>query len=211
MNTRGKFIVIDGMDGSGKGTQLKMLQKYLLEHNIEVVFTREPGGCPDAEIIRERILHDTSLTEEERFNLVWEGRALHIEQTILPALDAGKLVVCDRFDSSTWAYQICAGEHSELAAPFRELRMRLVSRVCSPDLYVVFDLEPAISRARVMGDGTRTELSVMDQKPLEYYVRVRAGFKEFAGAYPVSIIEAHQAPEYVFEQFISALKMKGII
>lgn len=126
---QGTFLVVDGMDGSGKGTQLKLLKAHLELKGIPHIFTREPGGCPEAEKIRERLLSDDTISTVERFHLMWEARVLHIEQTILPALEEGKLVVCDRFDSSTWAYQICGEEHPDLVSKFKDFRRKLVEKV----------------------------------------------------------------------------------
>lgn len=208
---KGKFVVVDGMDGSGKGTQLKYLKAFLEEKKVPHIFTREPGGCPQAEVIRERLLSDKSLTPQQEFDLFWEARVLHLKETVLPAIQKGELVVSDRFDSSTWAYQIRGRQHSELAEQFHELREKFVEPKCSPDLYVVFDLEPAISRARVMKDATREGLTTFDAQPLEFYSRVRDGFREFAGMCPVELVEAHQAPEFVFQDFLSRLVRKGIL
>lgn len=208
---KGKFLIVDGMDGSGKGTQLKLLKAFLEENKIPYVFTREPGGCPRAEVIRERLLSDKTLTPQQEFDLFWEARVLHLEETVLPALKRGELVVSDRFDSSTWAYQIRGHQHSELTEQFRVLREKYVKPNCSPDLYVVFDLEPAISRARVMKDATRGGLTTFDAQPLEFYSRVRNGFKEFAGMCSVELVEAHQAPEFIFQDFLGRLTRRGIL
>ncbi len=210
MNTKQKFIVLDGMDGSGKGTQLKLLREYFEANNISYQFTREPGGSPDAEKIRERVLNDSTLSTQERFNLMWQSRALNIDQTILPALEVGKIVVSDRFDSSTWAYQVCGEENKQLVEPFKILQARLVRKACPPDLYVFFDLDPSISRARVMSENKPNQ-NFLDVKPLDFYTRVRAGFKEFASQYDVILVQADQSPEKVFEVMLQGLKEKGIL
>lgn len=208
---RGKFLVLDGMDGSGKGTQLKLLKAFLEERNVPHIFTREPGGCPESEKIRERLLSDETISTQERFFLMWEARVLHIDQTILPALEAGKLVVCDRFDSSTWAYQVCGEEHPDLVAKFREFRRKLVEKVCPPDLYAVFDLEPEISRARVIKDVERGNLNHFDMKPIEFYTRVREGFKEFGQVYPFLLVNADRPPHIVFQDLVKGLSQKKIV
>lgn len=210
MNTKPKFIVLDGMDGSGKGTQLKLLREYFEANNIPHYFTREPGGSPDAEKIRERVLSDASLSTQERFDLMWESRALHINQTVLPALGVGKIVVSDRFDSSTWAYQICGEENAQLIEPFKVLRARLITKACPPDLYVFFDLDPSVSRSRVM-DANKPDQNFLDTKPLDFYIRVRAGFKEFASRHNAILVQANQTPEKVLEEMLQGLKEKGIV
>src|SRR3989344_7639591 len=118
---KGKFIVIDGIDGSGKGTQVKLLKRALGKNTI---FTHEPGGTPKAEAIRKLLLErkkefSTPLAD---FLLFWAARADHVEKVILPALRAGKNVITDRFDSSTLAFQICAEQAPELKSLFEECR-----------------------------------------------------------------------------------------
>ena len=107
----GQLIVIDGVDGSGKGTQIELIKGSFAEG--DAVFTREPGGTPKAEEIRKTLLDKTRTgrTVEGDFELLWEARADHIEKVIQPALVRDQLVICDRFDSSTFAYQIsCAAQ-----------------------------------------------------------------------------------------------------
>lgn len=205
-----RFIVLDGMDGSGKGTQIKFLSAYFAKHAIPHHFTREPGGSPDAEKIRERIFSDETMSTEERFALMWESRSLHIQQTILPTLTEGKLVVSDRFDSSTWAYQIRGEKNNQLIEPFETLRQHMVEPVCSPALYIFFNLDPALSRARVL-DAAKADQNYLDTKPVEFYERVCMGFQEFAQKYPAVVLDASQSPERVFEDLLFVLKDKKIL
>ncbi|MDO8562131.1 MAG: dTMP kinase, partial [bacterium] len=118
---RGKFIVIDGIDGSGKGKQVELLKRTLGKN---VIFTHEPGGTPKAEKIRKLLLERTEETPAPLadFLLFWAARADHVEKVILPALRAGKTVITDRFDSSTFAFQVYAERFPESESLFEECR-----------------------------------------------------------------------------------------
>src|SRR5579864_4280814 len=103
---KGKFIVLEGGEGAGKSTQLRVIKEILGD---DIVITREPGGSPYAEEIRNVILKSTNAGQADaktHFALFWAARADHMKNTVLPALNAGKHVISDRFDSSTFAYQI---------------------------------------------------------------------------------------------------------
>lgn len=175
---RGKFIVIDGMDGSGKGTQLSLLRGSL--KHLDPVFTREPGGngVESAEFIR------TLLLSPEKFNftsnplcdffLFFASRALHVEQLVEPMRESGRHVISDRYDSSTLAFQIF-GEQQDFVSLFKEVRGTL-PRHFLPDAYIILDLDPAVAYERRKKDAGQ-EKTRFDIKPLAYHERVRAGFR----------------------------------
>lgn len=199
MDKRGKFIVIDGMDGSGKGTQIELLKKRLAGE--PVLFTREPGGSPRAEELRAMILsRDGTLSNPVcDFFLFWAARGSHVEDVVIPALEAGMHVICDRYDSSTHAFQI-RGEQSAawLSTMFREIR-RTLPKTYLPDLYVILDLEPSIAFERRAKDAQQAK-SKFDVLPIEYHERVRSGFKEFAADYgPAEFVDASRSPEEMHE------------
>lgn len=206
MNT---FIVFDGMDGSGKGTVLDIFRQYCESKSIDVVFTREPGGCPDAELIRKKIFDNPDMPSRERFDLMWEARMLHMSQTILPSLRAGKHVFCDRFDSSTWAYDVCAAEQFGLIEEFVQLRKMVVEKKKAPDLYVILDLEPEIARDRVV--RANREKNFLDDKSIEFYRRVREGFIEFSKTFRSEVVPAYQEPKHIFEDIFFRLKKRGFV
>jgi dTMP kinase len=187
------FIVLDGVEGCGKSTQVKLLAARLEQDGAQVVVTHEPGGTPVGERIRTLLLDPaypemTALTEVMLF---CASRAQHCAQIIAPALAAGKMVVCDRFASSTAVYQGYAGG----------LGMETIVGVnavatggLEPDLLVVLDLDPALGMRRKFGEkpahGDRIE-----EKSAQFHQKVREGFLEYARLRPErSVVVSADAP-----------------
>ena len=156
---KGCFITLEGSDGCGKSTQHKLLREYLESCGIEVVSTREPGGCPISERIRGVLLDVKSMgmTDECEALLFAAARKQHIHDTILPALESGKTVICDRFVDSSIAYQ---GAGRGLGDWVRQINERAVDG-CLPDLTLIFDLSPveAMRRRYSASEADRIELS----------------------------------------------------
>lgn len=207
-----KYVVLDGMDGSGKGTQIKLLEKTFGDLAI---FTREPGGTPFAEEIR-KLVRDNLLagksTALNNFLLFWAAREELQHNLVGPALEAGKHVFSDRGDSSTYAFQLCGEEHEELFPAFmymRELVFAPSKSRRSPDLYIVFDLPAEVARERALQDATR-EQTHFDVRDVEYYGRVRDGFRRFAKYAPVKVIDATKTPKEVHRSVLMALATKDI-
>lgn len=172
--TRGKFIVIDGIDGSGKSSQIKLLHKKL---GSRAVFTHDPGGTRTGEEIRQIVLGNKKLSPLAVFFLFLASRAALVEEIIAPVLLKGKNVISDRFDSSMYAYQVHAGKHPE----YRRLVDSFVQDVLKkavPDAYIILDSDPTQARNRLLNDSTK-KLNSYDNKPLSYHRAVRAGFKQF--------------------------------
>lgn len=191
-----KFIVIDGMDGSGKGTQIRFLQEKLTGR--PVAFTREPGGAPKAEEIRHMLLRQDGpeSTPECDFFLFCAARAAHLRQTIVPLLLQGTHVICDRYESSTHAFQICGEKNMHLKKLHAQVSL-FFSGLISPAQYIILDLPEDVAFERRAGDATQ-EQSRFDVKPLEYHRRVREGFQEFAAMRKnVHIVDAHRSREDV--------------
>ncbi len=159
---KGRFISFEGSDGCGKSTQLKLARQYLEDCGIEVVSTREPGGCPISERIRALLLDTGSMgmTDECEALLFAAARAQHINDTIKPALEKGAVVLCDRFVDSSIAYQ---GAGRGLGDWVRQINQRAVEK-CLPDLTLVFDISPeeAIRRRYSASQADRIELSTGD-------------------------------------------------
>ena len=199
---RGKFIVIDGIDGSGKSTQVKMLKKKL---GTRAVFTHDPGGTPTGEAIRKILLGETRLTPLSLFFLFLASRAALVEDMIAPALARGKNVISDRFDSSTYAYQVCASGHAE----FRSLLRAFVKdglKDAKPDAYIMLDSDPVLARKRLFSDRKK-KLNAYDKKPLSYHRAVRAGFKKFRpSGGKVFIVNGDRTPEEVFKDVYAIVK-----
>ncbi len=198
-----KYVVFDGMDGSGKGTQMKLLQE---KFGDSVVFTREPGGTPLAENLREIILREpcTPLTE---MLLFLASRSELRSQVIVPALQRGLHVFSDRSDSSTWAFQLNGREHKvEFLDLFILTRKMILPR---PDLYIIFDLPAEVARKRALGDTGRVADHI-DKLDLMFYERVRNGFREFQKWAPVEFIDATQMPEEIQQNVVAVLASMGI-
>lgn len=173
---KGRFFVIDGVGGSGKTTQVELLKQVL---DARAVFTHEPGGAPRAEKIRD-ILKSGGGKEPHPltdFFLFWAARAEHVNERIIPAVKKGKTIVCDRFDSSTFAMQIRGDKQKSLEKLFWQCREHTLKGV-EPDLYILLDADPKIVRARRR--GRREGEDRFDERDSAYQSRIRAGYKEFA-------------------------------
>jgi dTMP kinase len=171
----GRFIVLEGGEGGGKSTQLHMLAEWVRQQGREVVVTREPGGSPRAERIRELILASGDLDARCEALLFAAARADHVATVIRPALDRGAVVLCDRYLDSSVAYQ---GDARSLG----EQRIRDLSLWATggtvPDLTVILDIDPRVGLARAQ-DANRLEA-----EPLEFHDAVRAAFLRFAEQAP---------------------------
>jgi dTMP kinase len=199
MDKRAKFIVMEGLDGSGKGTQVKLLQQKLQGQNV--FFTREPGGTDNAlaEEIRTMLLRQGGPPSTPRtdLHLFFASRAVHMELTVEPRRLQGIHVVSDRYASSTYAFQIYGEEQYELKKIFDESLQDLVA--FAPTLYIVLDLPPEVAYLRRKKDDEQAK-SKFDIKPLEYHERVREGYKAFAKKYgPVEFVDADRPIEAVHE------------
>lgn len=200
---RGRFITFEGLDGSGKTTQMKLLAERLrgLGHNVLV--TVEPGGTAIGEQIR-RILLDasnTALRPTAELLLYFASRAQNVEEVILPAVNGGRIVVCDRFTDSTMVYQgFGRGLGEEVVATLD----RIACRGLMPDLtiYLDIDLETSLARARARNrtiEGERAVETRMDEQSAEFYRKVREGYKTLALREPhrFRTIDGRRRPEEV--------------
>jgi dTMP kinase len=156
---RGKFITLEGGEGLGKTTNLHFIESYLLEHDIPVVVTREPGGTPLAEKIRQLLLDNDSeaVSETAELLLIFAARAQHIKHVIEPALAQGTWVICDRFTDATYAYQ---GGGRNMRISTIESLENWVQGSLRPDLTLLFDapVEIGLERARLRSAFDRFEL-----------------------------------------------------
>lgn len=202
---RGKFIIIDGCEGSGKTTLINSLPEILKKNSF--VLTKEPGGTPFAQKIRELILSDDAKSADPRtmFGLFWAARAENLKNFVLPNLKKGKNVFCDRFDSSTYAYQIKAGD-SAMEKLFWETR-KYYLRDAEPDLYIFLDVDPRIGLERV--ENRKEKKTHFDARSLSYHKEVRQGFLRFLKHAPHRIIDANKNINEVLADFSSAIK--GVI
>jgi len=173
MTKRGKFIVLEGGDGAGKGTLVGHLKKVLAVE--QYVYTREPGGTPVGEKIREVLLGEVMEPETE-LALHFAYRPELFKKVILPALENGVHVIDERHIASTYAYQIGGREHPELLPVFR-MNESACEAYASPDLYVYLDLAPEEAKRRLLAKGQA--LDRFELEGLEFHTRVRASYHEY--------------------------------
>jgi len=191
---RGTFIVFEGGEGSGKSSMSRFVVEQLVEEGVNAIRTREPGGSPYAELIRDVILHEHGkhADAETMFGLFWAGRRDHMRHTIIPALTRGAVIICDRFDASTYAYQIHGQEQPQLEHHFWRMRSHYVEPHV-PNCYIIFDVDSATGLARAKGrqDGS----THFDDRELAFHERIRAGYSRFVNSseshIPHAIINAN--------------------
>nr|AIA18160.1 thymidylate kinase [uncultured bacterium] len=180
----GKFIVIDGMDGCGKDTQIELLKEALIGKGIRARYTREPGGegVAIAEEIRTMLLRKNGPPTVPLcdFFLFWASRAAHVEIMVKPWIYQGRHVISNRYDSSTFAFQIYGERQFQLEPAFMEIRGRLGYEY-HPDGYIFLDLsaEEADRRMKLRSEESKQTESRFDAWPLEKHHDVRTGFLQF--------------------------------
>lgn len=175
-NKRGKFIVLDGGEGAGKTTVAKAVVDKL---GWNAIYTREPGGSQYAEKIRELLLSDDAKHSdaETQFALFWAARRDFLKHVVIPALNDGKTLITDRFDSSTYAYQIVAQGNSKLEKLFWQVRDTFLDGY-EPDMYILLDIEPTVGLARAESRG-EAELNHFDKRKLNFHLQVNQGLRDF--------------------------------
>lgn len=197
---QGKFITFEGPDGSGKSTNIPVLVEYLRSQGYKVVTTREPGGTVVGEKIRDILLHDYMHPSAELL-LFAAQRAEHIKSLIQPALEAGNIVICDRFYDSTFAYQGARGYAEDVL----ELE-DYVQRGFKPDYTLFFDvtLEESLNRIRARTKATNVELDRFEAELNDYRARVYDGYQQRFKMYPDRMvrIDSMQVPQNVAAQVI---------
>ena len=195
MNEPALFISFEGIDGSGKSTQARLLAEDLRSNGREVILTREPGGSRGAEEIRRLVLEGAQdrWSPETETLLFTAARRDHMERTILPALEAGKIVICDRFADSTRLYQGLRGPC--LRAVVDQLHALMIGR--EPDLTLLIDMDPATGLARALGRAAGEERFESFGDDLQR--RMRAGFLELEAEFPDRIrrVDGDRPPEDV--------------
>ena len=209
MEKLGKFITVEGCEGVGKSTQLRLLKDYFEREGIEAVFTREPGGTPVAEKIR-GILLDKNLTITPLIeaNLFAVARTEHINTKIKPALKEGKIVVCDRYIDSSLAYQ---GVARDLGIDEVYAINHYARDNCMPDLTIFIDMDPANSWRKQ--NGTVILNDRMELEDAMFHAKCYKGFKEMCAREPERIIPiVPDSDKFVTHTaIIDTLKEKGIL
>lgn len=205
---RGKFITFEGCEGSGKSTQLKLLSDYLDGRKIPYIFTREPGGSPIAEQIRSIILDgkNMEMCDECEAMLYAASRIQHLREKVLPALERGILVICDRYVDSSLAYQ---GYARGLGTEYIEEINGKAFELATPDLTLFLDISPERAFARKNGAD---ENDRMERQGLEFHNRVYAGYRALLQKHPrICAVECGGSAEKTHENIIKLLEEKGIV
>lgn len=208
MQTAKRFISLEGIDGSGKSTQIDMLIKALESEGYEVVKLREPGGARISERIRELLLDPAFkdvMADDTELLLYNAARAQVIAEIIRPALAAGRVVIADRFAWSTFAYQ---GYARGLGAEKVQRLTELTCGDCFPELTVVMDISVECSRARTAKRGEAPDR--LESEKAEFFEKVREGYLAAARDYSdcVVALNAERTPDEIFADLLSLVKSK---
>jgi dTMP kinase len=208
MTPRGRFITLEGIEGAGKSTVAAALAVALRAHGLTVVATREPGGTPLAERLREVVLQRGTerIAPEAETLLMFAARAVHVENLIRPALARGEWVICDRYTDATRAYQ---GGGRGVSASFIETLSGEVLGGFTPDLTLLLDLpvmtglERAHARRRAAGDG---DVDRFESETVAFFDRVRARYLEIATADPgrVRVLDATKSAAALAQDAVDA-------
>ena len=200
MSKTGRFITFEGIDGAGKSTQIGFVHDWLNARGIEVLLTREPGGTPVGEALRELILQRPMQARTETL-LMFAARCEHVLEVIGPALAAGRWVLCDRFTDATYAYQ--SGGRGLPAADVATLE-RWVHPNLQPDLTFLFDLDPAIAAARI-ARAQRSDRFETEQR--DFFLRVRQHYRSRAESLPQRfvVVDTSREPGLVRQQLVDSL------
>lgn len=206
---KGKFVTFEGCEGVGKSRQIKLLEEYLSENGVKYFLTREPGGTDVSEQIRKILLDgkNAEMTDRCEALLYAASRAQVVSETILPRLNAGELVFCDRFVDSSFAYQ---GKARNLGYKFIEEINSFVLESCMPDVTIFLDLSPEQAFLRKGGADMTDRL---ETSGTDFHRAVYKGYLELAEKYKDRIvrIDASGSKAETHAKIIAALKEKGVI
>ncbi|MEK6320683.1 MAG: dTMP kinase [Acidobacteriota bacterium] len=206
---RGLFITFEGIDGCGKSTQRELLAQQINQRGFEVVVTREPGGTDIGEGIRQLLISDASVHVAPTTELLLyvAARAQHVAELIRPALEAGRIVISDRYTDSTVAFQ---GYGRGLDPEIIEKLNRFATGGLVPDLTIVFDLDPAQARARLDSRPVGGLLGAFDEQHADFHERMRAGYLKLAKDEPsrIHIVDAGGAVEETYSKVMALVLPK---
>ena len=206
MKKKGFFITFEGIDGSGKSTQIRKLAKFLEDNGFDIIITREPGGSVGGEEIRNLLLQGEvdRWSAETEILLFTAARRDHLERIILPALQDGKIVICDRFTDSTRMYQGMRGPK------LRNLVDNLTEEVinCEPDLTIIIDIDPEISLRRAKSRETAEER--FEDFGVDLQKKMRKGFidlsKEFN--FRIKVVNGQQSVDDLAKEIFTLVKAR---
>lgn len=206
----GWFITFEGGDGAGKTVQLRALAAFLRKNHVAVVETREPGGSRLSEAVRELVLdpdHDNMGARAELL-LMLAARAQHVDETIVPALQAGSVVLCDRYGDATYAYQHGGrGLDKGVVLSMHDF----AADGCKPDLTFLLDLDPQAAKGRMatrVGNDTR-----IDAEPAAFHARVRQAYLDLAKREVTRfrVLDASKSVGIIQDRIQTAVKQKGVV
>ena len=204
MKKTGIFITFEGIDGSGKSTQVKYLANRLMTLGREVVLTREPGGSTGAEEIRSLVLEGAPerWSAETEILLFTAARRDHMEKLILPALEDGKIVICDRFADSTRMYQGLT--RGDLRSTVDSLTDLMIKR--QPDLTILIDMDPELGHRRAKARNTKEER--FEDFGVDLQRGMRGGFLQLAKEFPdrIRIVNGNQSVEDLSEEIYGVVQ-----
>ena len=205
----GKFITLEGIEGVGKTTNREYIRSLLVQSGRPCVETREPGGTPLGEALREMLLEHKheGMSSDAELLMMFASRAEHLHKVILPALVAGKNVLCDRFTEATYAYQ--GGGRGINDKKIAELE-NWVQGELRPDLTIILDAPVETGRDRA---GRRSEPDRIEKEQNDFFERVRQTYLQLANHYPhrIAVVDASIALEQVQTQIYHVMKQHGII
>ena len=198
-----QFISLEGSEGAGKSTAMQVIAKQLNQWNVPFIQTREPGGEPNAERIRELLLHSRHLTSKTELLLMFAARNEHLEKVIRPALNIGQWVVSDRFVDASYAYQ---GFGRGLQWQTIEYLEQLVVNHSKPNLTLLLDVDPKIGLNRA---SKRSEKDRIEKEGLQFFENIRAGYQKRAQLEPerIKVLNADLSVEDVEKQIVAQLEL----
>ena len=206
MKKKGFFITFEGIDGSGKSTQIRKLAKFLEDNGFDIIITREPGGSVGGEEIRNLLLQGAvdRWSAETEILLFTAARRDHLERIILPALQDGKIVICDRFTDSTRMYQGMRGPK------LRDLVDKLTKEVinCDPDLTIIIDIDPEISLERAKSRKTAEER--FEDFGVDLQKKMRRGFLDLSREFSsrMEVVNGQQSVDELAKEIASLVRAR---
>lgn len=206
MNTKGYFITLEGGEGSGKSSVIKLIVEKLQKEGYQVLQTREPGGVKIAEEIRNIILDkdNTSMDGKTEALLYAASRRQHLVEKVIPALDKGMIVISDRYIDSSLVYQgVARGIGIQ---EVYEMNLFAIDKIL-PNLTLILDIEPEIGLQRINKNNQR-EVNRLDLESLSFHHKVRDGYRKLKDLYPerIEIVDASKSLEEVFENCYSLIE-----
>lgn len=209
MEHSGKFIVLEGPDGSGKTTQIGRIETYLRERGADFISTREPGGVQVAEKIRSVILDvDNAMSGLTECLLYAAARREHLMQKVIPALERGKIVICDRYVMSSLSYQGYGRELGEAVLDINKRAINVDGVEYWPNMNIYLDVTPEVGLQRIHAKHAGREINRLDLEAEDFHRRVRKGYLKLMDEYEgqFTMIDASRNEDAVFADIKGVLE-----